>query len=298
MWKGGLQGFARGHEFSGVVVDPGKATNLKAGDRVTAMEINPCGECEFCRAGRPGLCPKVFADSPGFYANGGMADYVLVRPDMVRKLPDNVDYISGAMIEPAAVAMHAVQRSGVTTPTKVFVRGAGPIGMFTAACAKALGAAFTAIVEINPDRLALAKSFGCADAVLDAAAPDLKEQVLALTSGAGFDILADASGAVTTDETLALLKTGGTYVEIGMHGEMTISKRTLGLKEYRIMGSILFSPPDFDLVIELMGAGKLNISKMATRITDFSEAQACFEELAFGRSKNMKILFKVDEEKS
>jgi L-iditol 2-dehydrogenase len=100
---------ALGHEYSGIVIDPG-ASNLKKGDRVAVMELTPCMECSACKRGLYTTCPQVIkGGAPGFSAHGGMGEYSLVRPDMVVKLPDSIDDILGALIEPASIGMHSLK---------------------------------------------------------------------------------------------------------------------------------------------------------------------------------------------
>jgi threonine dehydrogenase-like Zn-dependent dehydrogenase len=280
-----------GHEFSGVIVDPGSSTTLKQGDRVTAMEINPCLKCDLCAAGDVNVCKMVMADAPGLSAAGGMAEYVLVRADMVRALPDNVDDILGAMAEPAAVSMHAVRRAGIGKESRVLILGAGPIGVLAAAAAQAFEAEHIVITEINENRLAFVQKTRYAHLVLKANAPDFMEQLKVNAGAKGFDAILDCSGSGTA-EIIRFLKPRGKYIAVAPHGEVTLDRGTLLVCEYDIQGVILFIPEDFDLVLEMMSSGKLDIRKLCTKITDFNEAQACFEDLASGKTENMKILFK------
>jgi threonine dehydrogenase-like Zn-dependent dehydrogenase len=290
-WEEGVSAGACGHEFSGVVVDPGSSKNLKAGDKVTAMEISPCLKCDLCAAGDVNVCKMVMADSPGISAPGGMAEYVLVRPDMVRKLPDKVDEILGAMTEPAAVSMHAVRRGGVGKGSRVLILGAGPIGVFAAAAAKAFEAEHIVITEINEKRFAFAEESGYAHVVLKTDVPDFMNQLKANAGPDGFDAIVDCAGSGSA-EVIRLLRPRGRYMAVCTHGEVILDRVSLGLNEYDIQGSFFFLPEDFDLVLEMMNSGKLDIRKLCTKIADFSEAQACFENLASGKSGNMKILFK------
>jgi threonine dehydrogenase-like Zn-dependent dehydrogenase len=291
-WRQGYRGGgAYGHEFSGVIVDPGSSKTLKAGDRVTATELSPCLKCDLCAAGDVNVCKMVMADSPGITASGGMAEYVLVRPDMVRVLPDNVDDILGAMVEPAAVSMHAVRRAGIGKDSRVLILGAGPIGVFAAAVVKAFEAEHIVITEINENRLAFAKETGYAHAVLKANAPDFMEQLKVNAGTKGFDAILDCVGSGSA-EIIRLLRPRGRYIAVAMHGEVQLDRHSLCMNEYDIQGIILFLPEDFDLTLEMISSGKLDIRKLCTKIVDFSEAQACFENLASGKTGDMKILFK------
>lgn len=105
---GAGQNFVIGHEFSGVIHDPGNSKVFKEGDRVVAMEIDPCMECEFCKEGKVNICDHVLDGGPGIGTDGSYAQYVAVREDMVRLLPEEVSFVEGALVEPIAISMHGI----------------------------------------------------------------------------------------------------------------------------------------------------------------------------------------------
>jgi L-iditol 2-dehydrogenase len=284
-------GGACGHEFSGVVVDPGASKTLKAGDPVTAMEISPCLTCDRCLAGDVNVCSMVMADSPGLSTSGGMADYVLVRPDMVRRLPDGVDQLLGALTEPAAVSMHAARRAGIKKGSRVLILGAGPIGVFAAAAARALEAEYIAITEVNENRIAFVRKAGYVDLVLNAGDPGFIDQLKNAAGKKGFDAVLDCSGFGNTD-VLKLLRPRGIFMVVALHPDLQLSRVPLGMNEYNIQGSFFFLPEDFELTLQLMASGKLDLRIFATKVAELGEVQSCFEELASGKTENMKILFK------
>lgn len=113
--SGAPKGLVMGHEFSGIVIDNGGSKKFKEGDRVTALPISPCLKCKECKEGNEQICSQTWAQAIGLTTEtpGGFGGRVLVREDMVRHLPDNVTYESGAMVEPAAVALRAANISGI-----------------------------------------------------------------------------------------------------------------------------------------------------------------------------------------
>ena len=119
-----------GHEFSGIVIDNGGSKKFKEGDKVTALPISPCLKCNECRSGNVQICEHTWEDAIGLSLKypGGFGGRVLVREDMVRHLPDNVTFETGAMIEPAAVALRAVNISNVKKGDRALVIGGGIIG--------------------------------------------------------------------------------------------------------------------------------------------------------------------------
>ena len=134
---GGMVGLIMGHELGGTVVDPGALKDsLKVGDRVTALPANPCGQCDPCKSGKPNLCVNMLAAAPGLTAPGAYAQFFASRPDMVRKLPDTVSDVEAALIEPTAVALHAIRLAGLKPGDKVLVTGGGIIGLLSAAWAR------------------------------------------------------------------------------------------------------------------------------------------------------------------
>jgi L-iditol 2-dehydrogenase len=291
-WDRGLfKGLVPGHEFSGTVVHPGNSQSLKAGDRVTAIEISPCYECRTCQEGFFNNCPSTMKQSPGITWDGGMAEYVAVRSDMVRKLPDEVNDIAGALIEPTAVSLHNVRWAGVGPGSRVLITGAGPIGLLAAACAKALGAAFVAITELK-ERLAFPQAATYVDEVFNATDPELAPKLLAAAGGYGFDQAIDSVGAPQTLETcIGALKPGGKLALIGVKDKSTaIPVNLLQAKGLTVFGDLFFLPADFDLVIELMRTGMLKIEECASVIIPLSEAQHYFGQLNTGRGTAVKVL--------
>ena len=152
--SGAPEGLVMGHEFSGIVIDNGGSKKFKEGDRVTALPISPCLKCKECKEGNEQICSQTWAQAIGLTTEtpGGFGGRVLVREDMVRHLPDNVTYESGAMVEPAAVALRAANISGIKKGDKTLVIGGGIIGLLTALFLKLKGASYVALTETNEAR--------------------------------------------------------------------------------------------------------------------------------------------------
>ena len=148
------KGLVMGHEFSGVVKDPGSRTDLKKGDRVTGLPISPCGKCEACLSGNPQYCPSTWTYAVGLSLTnpGALTKETKVRPDMVIKLPDTVSDDEGAMVEPTAVGLHAIHLADIKVGAKVLVIGGGIIGLVSAMFAKMEGASYVALSETNKAR--------------------------------------------------------------------------------------------------------------------------------------------------
>ncbi|MGE4272532.1 MAG: zinc-binding dehydrogenase [Desulfitobacterium sp.] len=285
-----------GHEFCGTVVDPGANQELKVGDRVVVMEINPCGGCEFCKAGRENLCMNTLLNAYGSGAgngpDGGMAEYALIRPDMVIKLPDNINDIEASLIEPASIAMHGILRANANRDSRVLITGCGPIGLLCAAICQAMGVAQIVMTEVNEERIRFAQESGYADKILNGAEPALKDELKAMSEG-GFTHVFECTGVEPVAAmAMSTLRNAGHFQIVAMHGNLTISMVMISLKEIDIRGGLYFLPEDFQRVIDLMAQGKLKVEQLATRIATFEEAQACFEDLTSGKTNNAKIVLR------
>ena len=147
-------GLIMGHEFCGEVIDPGNRSDLKVGDRVTALPISPCGACPACLSGNPQYCKSTWTHAVGLSLDnpGALGEKIKVRSDMVLKVPDNVSDEEAAMVEPTAVALHGIHLADVKVGSKVLVIGGGIIGLLSAMFAKKEGASFVAVSETNPKR--------------------------------------------------------------------------------------------------------------------------------------------------
>ena len=191
------RGVVIGHEYSGVVVAPGTNRALKPGDRVAGYTQNvfqePCGHCEACLAGDWDHCTnrRVFTWKGGELGHpGAYSQYTTWFPHSLVKLPDNVTNEEGAMAEPFAVGLHAIQVSQVKPNDRVLILGGGIIGMSCAEWARTFGASEITVSELNPQKREIIRGYQVADHVVAADAPDLDQQLLDI-SGGGYALLID-----------------------------------------------------------------------------------------------------------
>lgn len=294
-WSAGTN-FVIGHEFSGEIYDPGKSQKFHKGDRVVAMEIDSClkDTCEFCGTGRENICDHVLEGGPGIGSDGGYGQYVAVREDMVRILPDNVSFISGAMVEPASIAMHGLMQAYVTKESKVLITGCGAIGMFAAACAHALGVKEVYVTEANKERVKIAANSGLVKEAYNARKEDLDSK-LKEAAPKGFDAVIECSGNKTASTTgLNHLKKGGHMVLIAYGETPDINLFNFVNSEHHLSGSLFFTQEEFDLVIKLMAEKKLNLEPYA-KLISMEEVQSSLEGLETGRENAIKFVIKMNE---
>lgn len=289
-----------GHESAGTVIETGAdVSDLKVGDRVAIEPGYGCRRCTDCRAGKYNLCEKmIFAATPPY--DGTLTGLWASPADFCYKLPESVSLQEGALIEPLAVAVHIVKQAKVQPGQSVVVMGAGPVGLLCAAVAKAYGASKVVSVDIVQSKLDFAKEFASTHTYLSQRiAPEenakaIREQV-GLPKGA--DVVIDASGAEPSIQTsLHTVRVGGTYVQGGMgKSDITFPIMALCLKEVTAHGSFRYGPGDYELAIELVASGKVDIKKLITTVVPFDKAEEAFKKVQEGEV--IKILIAGPNEK-
>ena len=293
---GGFAGtnYVPGHEFAGVIEETLPGSGFEVGDRVVAMDITPCGECDYCKSGRPQLCDMCFAEAPGVGGvDGGYAEYSKVRNDFIKKLPENISLKHAAMIEPVCISYHGVNMGKVNENSNVLITGGGAIGLFAAACAKAKGAKYVALTEANPGRIKIAEEAGFVDEVFNALDPEIAEKVKGKVP-AGFDVSIECSGN-TAAANLALwsLKKGGDLVVLAVGNGFDYNSGMVFV-EYHIHGSVMFTVEEFDEVIDLMDKGVIDVEKYG-ELVKMEDAQEIFEGLDNGSRPAVKYIYDMTE---
>lgn len=290
---GNPQGLVMGHEFAGEVVDPGSREDLKVGDRVTGLPISPCLECEPCKTGNPQYCRKTWSEAVGLALTnpGGFAEYTSCRPDMVKKLPDEMSFDEGAMVEPSAVSLHAVSLADVKVGAKVLVIGGGIIGLMACEFAKMDGASYVAMLETNMERAKKATTVGMADEYFDAKNPEVVNELMEKTNG-GFDIVFECCGnSAAVSESIMTVRPGGTIVLVGVAlGPVTIPTVAAVMGEVTIKGAIAYTEKDFETCIDLIASKKLDVNKYIDDRVSLDEVDASFKRLTSGVDSAVKIV--------
>ncbi len=286
-----------GHEFAGTVVEVGDGvTSVAVGDRVAPNPLLRCGECDYCRQGLPQLCTQI--GFLGCHSDGGFGEYVnfnVVRGahpvPILYKLPDNVSFDAGAMVEPLAVGLHAVNRGHMRPGENVVIVGAGPIGDCTVQAAKACGAGQIIVLEPSARRRQFAQELG-ATAVIDPLAVDPAEAVRDLTRGKGADLAIECVGGEKTLQlALGSLRKDGRTVVVGIFEHPASADYfDIVFFEKTIIGSFAYLD-EYDAVLEMLSDGRLQPEPMVTGRIGLDEiVQGGFEELLTQKDRNVKIL--------
>ncbi|MGW5385305.1 2,3-butanediol dehydrogenase [Nocardia sp. NPDC003963] len=245
-----------GHEFSGTVVELGEGVDdIAVGDRVAVCPVYSCGSCAACRAGMVNVCRYI-----GFHGltshGGGLAEYTTVPRSMAHRLPESVDLRLGALVEPMAVAWHAVGAGGVQPGQTALIAGAGPIGIGLWFALRARGVEQVVLSDPNPERRLVAAQLGVPH-VLDPAHADIAAVCADLTGGAGAQVAFDAAGVGSAaTQALAALAPGGRLVVVAVHQtSFDLDSTRLVFGEQSITGVLAYLPSDFDEVIATMSTG-------------------------------------------
>ena len=279
-----------GHEFAGVVAELGDGvTSVRVGDRVVVEPYIVCGRCDPCRNGRYNVCQSLgFVGLSGF--GGGFSQYVVAEERWVHPLGELGTDV-GALIEPLAVAYHAVKLSGARPDHSALVFGAGPIGLVTTAALKAAGVEQVIVVEPADVRKRKAPVAG-ADHVLDPTSTDVVAEVAELTAGRGADVSFECAGI---DQVLrsAILSTraGGTVVNVAIWGhEASVAMNDLVFHEVSLVGSLAYAD-DHPATIAMVADGKVDPFQFITGRIGLDDIVAQgFEELIHHKEENVKIL--------
>jgi len=258
-------GMLLGHEFAGVVAELGKGVSgPKIGQKVVVEPGHTCGSCEFCRRGDYNLCPEVvFCGTPPI--DGALCEYIVKPEECVFPMLPGMSFAEGAMIEPLACAMHAIDRGRVAAGESVAVLGVGPIGQLVAQAARAAGAGRVYVSDLMPGRVKLAKSLG-GDGGAVSGKDDVVKKLLAMTGGRGVDVVFETAGALETPgQAVELAARGGRVVLIGMGVKKKIPLDTMQIisKELDILTIFRFRNI-YGRAIEVVAQGMIKLKPLIT----------------------------------
>lgn len=261
-----------GHEFSGEVVALGEnVTSLKVGDRVCPYPVDYCGTCEKCKNEMNHLCP----DKRQFgvlTVDGAFAEYLCVPAHLCFPIADSVSFDQASLMEPLAVAYHAVSQAGSLAGKHVLIVGAGTIGLLALVCVKLQNPASVTVSDFSDPRLQLAKEIG-ADRVVNPAKCE---------SVSDIDVAFEAVGAAgSVKSAMDALAFGGTAVWIGNNKPIIeVNMQQIVTRELKVKGSFLYSLKDFETVVGLINDGKLDVSALLSLTVSLDEAPEYFQKLA------------------
>lgn len=286
-------GIIIGHELAAEVAGVGpEVSGWEVGDRVTANDVVSCGQCRYCRRGRPSLCDSV--TMPGVTTDGAYAEFMTVAAKALFRLAPGVSDIEAALADPSSNALHAVRRSGLGLGDRVLVVGAGPIGLLTVQAALLAGARMVIVAEMNPARAKLALEMGAA-AVIDPASENLDFRVADLTEDQGADVVFCASGnPEAMGSTFTLVRKGGVVVPVGICEQpVQADFLSLVMNELEYRGTYA-SYDEYGLALDLMAQGRWRVAPVVSGVIPLDRiVEEGFEVLVRPDTKAAKILVKT-----
>jgi len=284
-----------GHEASGRIVRVGgNVRGWQPEDRVTFDSTIYCGQCAFCAAGEVNLCEnrRVFGVAPAQYRqHGAFAEYLAVPARLLYRLPDEVSFPHAAMLEPVAVALHAVQRVRVDASTTTVVVGAGMIGLFVIQALRWKGTREIIAIDLDESRLAKARELGATRTLLSRNG-SVVEEVQRITGGRGADVAFEVVGfEPTLDLAIAAVRKGGACVLVGNLAPRTgFALQQVVTRELSLLGSCA-SAGEFPQGLELIARGVIKIDPLISGIAPLADGPAWFERLsAKGGSQYLKVI--------
>ncbi|MCP4403051.1 MAG: alcohol dehydrogenase catalytic domain-containing protein [bacterium] len=284
----------QGHEVSGRIEAIGESVReLALGDKVTFMPQVTCGECYPCRHGQYHICDSLKV--MGFQTGGAAQEYVAVPEATIVKLPEGLSYEAGAMIEPVAVAAHAIERAGEDVAgKKVLVFGAGPIGNLVGQVAKGLGAAAVMITDLSDFRLEKAKACGI-DFSVNPQKEDLDAAISRDFGPDRADVILECVGAeATISQAIECARKGTTIVIVGVcPGKVQADLAMVQNNELSLIGTLMYQKKDYEQAIELANAGKLCLDPLVTDRFPLQSYLEAYQHIEKAGDRVMKVMIDI-----
>lgn len=289
-----------GHEASGVIEATGtNVTRWKTGDRVTFdSTIYPLNDW-YTLKGHYNLSDnrKVLGVSPGEYRKqGAFAEFVTVPKHILHRLPENVSFEEAAMVEPIAVAAHAVNLSGIKPGQGAVVVGTGMVGIFVVQLLKIAGASPVIALDLDENKRELAKNSG-ADFAFDPKEKETQKNILQLTKTRGADFGFEVVGVTDSVKTcIQNIRKGGTAVLVGnLSPEVQFPLQSVVTREIKVQGSCAING-EYETVLDLLAARKIDTSKLLSAVAPLSEGASWFKRLYSKEPGLNKVILVPDHE--
>ena len=283
-----------GHEFVGTIEDiNGDTKGLKVGDRVVPFPLISCGTCYGCRTGNSHVCDTL--KLIGIDMDGGMAEYVNCNTDVLFKIPDEVSDKVAALIEPLAVGVHAIHRSGFKPLDTVAIMGAGPIGVLIGIVLKNAGASKIVISDISQPRLDLCKRLGF-ETVNETEEP-LYEYVSRETKGECVNIVYECTGvSQAAADMTKVICTDGMVCLVGVHKsprEMNLGD--MHYRELNMTATRVYTKEEFKDTVEYIEKIKDDLELLVTHKVDLCNSEKIFDIIADPKENAMKVVINCRE---
>lgn len=283
----------QGHEVAGEISEVGEGvSDFKVGQKVTIQPQVFCGQCYPCTHGKYNLCEELKV--MGFQTTGVASRYFAVDASKVTLLPEDMSFDEGAMIEPLAVACHAVRRAGDVTGLKIAVLGAGPIGNLVAQTAKAMGAESVMITDVSDIRLDKARECGV-DFAVNTKIQDFGEAMVQCFGPDKADVIYDCAGNdITMGQAIKYARKGSTIILVAVYAGMAnVDLAVLNDHELDLNTSMMYRNEDYIEAIKLVNLGLIKLVPLMSKTFNFEDYLAAYEYIDANRETTMKVLIDV-----
>ncbi len=292
-----VPGMVFGHEFSGEVVAVGESvTQIQVGDRVAGCPALYCGHCKSCQKAEYSRCENltvIGSKKPGAYA-----EYTKLPAENIIKLPDAIDYDSGAMIEPSAVVLHGLYKTNIQPGADVAIVGCGSIGLLAIQWAKIFGAKTIYAIDVDEEKLELAKTLG-ADILINASQETAYQKLRDWTDGV--DLAIEAAGSpATSAEIFALCRKGGQVLYLGIpYSDVNIERfyfEKVVRNELKVIGSwnglsAPFPGKEWHTTLHYLNNGQLNILPIISDRLALKQGPELFKQISDKTYTYSKVIF-------
>ena len=283
----------QGHEVSGEITALGEGvTGLSVGQKVTIQPQVVCGKCYPCRHGKYNLCEELKV--MGFQTTGVASEYFAVDAAKVTPLPESMSFDEGAMIEPLAVAVHAVRKFGDMQGMRVAVLGAGPIGILVAQAAKGMGAECVLITDVSDVRLEKAKECGV-DFCVNTKSVNFGAALVEAFGPDKADVIYDCAGNdITMGQAIQYARKGSTIILVAVFaGLAKVDLAVLNDHELDLNTTMMYRNEDYLEAIELVRAEKVHLKPLISKHFAFCDYAEAYRYIDANRETTMKVLIDV-----
>jgi len=285
----------QGHEVSGEICGIGSdVSGFRTGQKVTIQPQVVCGKCYPCRHGKYNLCEKLKV--MGFQTTGTASHYFAVDASKVTLLPDSMSFDEGAMIEPLAVAVHAVKHAGNMSDLKIIVLGAGPIGNLVAQTAKGMGAASVMITDISDWRLGKAKECGV-DFCVNTKDRNLGEAIPEAFGPDKADIIYDCAGNdISMGQAIKYARKGSIIILVAVFAGMAaIDLAVANDHELDIKSTMMYRNEDYLDAISLVNDKKVMLTPLISKHFAFQDYLEAYQYIDANKETTMKVIMNIQE---
>jgi len=285
-----------GHEFSGVIHQIGTRVNsFSPGDRVIVEPNIVCGKCYNCLHGRYNICTNLKVVGCVGY-DGAFAEYVAVSEKKVLRLPGNISFEKAALVEPVAVAVHAVRKAKQKINDVVVILGAGTIGLLVMQVAKLAGAGKVIVTDVLDYRLKKAGELG-ADRLVNPASQDLIKIIQEKYGRNEVDLIYDCVGIEETiSQAIQIARKGIRIMVIGVPEErIEVDLSLIQDRELEIVGSLMYVREDFKAAIDFIQKERLKVKPLVTHHFKLKDVDKAFHLITEEKKEVLKVLIDVSD---